>query len=132
MARRRQFPALTGDEAIAALRWLVARGQIRVAQVEDALRRRAKLVQEVRARLESLELGHLRLFPGVEDPGGRRAKRKPRKPPSTAQQAAWRAQERYLAAVRRLPKAARVKVRTVREKHGMRAAIAAAKRMGSK
>jgi hypothetical protein len=42
----------------------------------------------------------------------------------------YQQQGRYMAAVRQLPKAARAKIKAVREKSGVRAAIAAAKRMG--
>lgn len=40
------FRNLSGDEPIAALRWLVARGTIRVAHINDALKRREQLVAD--------------------------------------------------------------------------------------
>jgi hypothetical protein len=48
---------------------------------------------------------------------------------SAATRKLYQQQGRYMAAVRRLPKADRAKVRAIREKSGVRAAIAAAKRM---
>jgi hypothetical protein len=129
MARRRRFPDITGDEAISALRWLVARRQLKVGQIEEALKRRERLVREIRHQLEGLNGEGLRLFRGPVPAPERGRPRRPRKKPSAAQQAAWKRQGRYLAAVRRLPKAARAKVRTIREKRGVRAAIAAARKL---
>jgi hypothetical protein len=128
VARRQRFPKLTGDEAIAALRWLVARRQIKVAQIADALKRRERLVQEIREQLEGLSGEGLRLFRGPVPAPERGRPRRPPKKASAAQQKAWKRQGRYLAAVRRLPKASRARVRTIREKRGVRAAIAAARK----
>jgi hypothetical protein len=47
-------------------------------------------------------------------------------------EAAWRAQGRYLGAVRRLSKVNRAKVKAIREKKGVGSAIAAAKRIAAK
>lgn len=58
----------------------------------------------------------------------RNAGRKAKLRVSAATRAAWAAQGRYMAAVRRLPKAARARIKAIREKSGVRAAIAAAKR----
>jgi hypothetical protein len=55
------------------------------------------------------------------------ARRKPRI--SAATRKIYQQQGRYMAAVRPLPKAARAKIKAIREKSGVRAAIAAAKRM---
>jgi hypothetical protein len=129
VARRKRFPTLTGDQAIAVLKWLVVRGELRVGQITDALARRERLVREIRQRLQVLDSeprGLVQSPEGVRRSGPRR--RAGRKV-SPAQQAAWRAQGRYLAAVRRLPKGARARIRALRKKSGVRAAIAAAKRI---
>jgi len=133
VARRRQFqfPALSGDEAIAALRWLVAQGQLSVRQLEKALARRDRLVREIREQLEVLGGEGVVLARGPEALNRRGRRGRPQKRVSAIQQAAWRAQGRYLAAVRRLPKAERARVRVIRKKKGMRAAMAAAKRLAT-
>lgn len=124
--RRHGFPDLSGDEAIAALRWLVARGKIQVADITDALRRREELVAEIKGRLEELGGEGLRFLRRSDELALRR--RRP-KQVSAAARAAWRAKKRYLAAVRRLSKADRAKVEVIREKSGMQAAVAEAKRI---
>lgn len=43
---------------------------------------------------------------------------------------AYRAQGRYIAAVRRLPKAMRATVKAIRQRPGVATAVAAARRMG--
>lgn len=59
---------------------------------------------------------------------GRKAPRRRRKA-SVKAQAAWKAQGRYLGAVRRLSKADRAKVKAIREKQSVRAAIRVAKKL---
>jgi hypothetical protein len=56
------------------------------------------------------------------------AKRRRRKALAKAR-AAWKAQGRYLGAVRQLSVADRAKVKAIREKKGVRAAITAARKM---
>lgn len=64
--RRQRFPELSGEEAIAALRWLVARRKIRAADIKDALRRREELIAEIKRRLEDLGGEGLRFLRGPE------------------------------------------------------------------
>jgi hypothetical protein len=92
-----------------------------------ALKKREQLVAEIKARLEELGGEGLRLVTGAV--ALRRATRRRRPKASAKAVAAWRAQGRYMAAVRRLPKAARAKVKAMREKKGLRAALAEAKRL---
>jgi hypothetical protein len=127
--QRRRFPSISGDAAIAALKWLVARQKIKAKDVTAALKQRERLVEEIRERLEALGSDGLRLLGPRAVSGRARGQRRRKKPISKARQAAWRAQGRYLAAVRRLPKASRLQVRTIREKKGMKAALAAAKKL---
>lgn len=61
------------------------------------------------------------LRPSAKQTAGRPKPR--RRKVSAKARAAWKAQGRYMAAVRRLSKADRAKVRAVREKSGIRAAI---------
>jgi hypothetical protein len=51
---------------------------------------------------------------------------------SAAARAAWRTQGQYLAAVRLLSKADRAKVKSIRQKSGVRPAISAAKSLAAK
>jgi hypothetical protein len=133
VARRRQrFPDLSGNEAIAALRWLVARGTIRAAHITDALKRREQLVEEIKQRLELLGGEGLRFLRGPEGLDRRPSSLRARKRVSAKARAAWKTQGRYLGAVRALSPANRAKVKAIREKSGVRAAITAAKNLGPK
>lgn len=128
MARPTRFPVLSADEARVVLRWLHATGQVTSAQIRGALAKRETLVQEIRAELERLGKPgeELQRIGRLE----RRFAKRPRPAPTVAQQSAWRAQGRYLAAVRRLSKAERAKVKAIRERKGLGAALAAARRFG--
>lgn len=133
MARKQQFPRLSGDEALAALRWLVGRGTIKVSHIKGALRRREGLVREIRTRLAALGDDGLRLLKDGPFPMNAKrtvgpTKRRHRRASAKAR-AAWKAQGQYLGAVRRLSKTNRAKVKAVREKSGARAAIATAKKI---
>jgi len=120
--------SLFPDRAAQALSILIDEGKLKMQDVARALRRREKMVRELRERLASL---------GEEISGAvrtvrRRAQTKARRPAKTiskAQRAARQAQGRYLGAIRRLPAEARARVKAIRQKAGVRAAIAAAKRM---
>jgi hypothetical protein len=123
--RKARFPRLTSDEAHAALHWLHALGKVTSRQIVDALRERERLADEIRRRLEQLGDAGLRFLRGPES----LRRRPPRRRASAKARAAWKRQGRYLAAVRRLSKVDRAKIRSIREKSGVGAAIAAAKRM---
>ena len=126
MARRKsRFPKLSERDAHAALRCLHATGAITARQIADALQKREELVAEIKARLEELGGQSARfLTPAVAVRWKARRRRV-----SAKAQAAWRAQGRYMAALRRLPKAARAKVAATRKAKGVSAAVAAAKKM---
>ncbi len=129
MARPKRFPKLTGDEAIAALRWLVATRRIRAAEIRRALAKRQQLVQEIRQELEELGGQGLRFLRGPEALERRPPRRKRRRKVTAAQQAAWREQGRYLAAMRPLSKTDRARVKKIRLAKGVGPALAAAKKL---
>jgi hypothetical protein len=86
----------------------------------------------LRARLAALEAGAgslgTRLFKGSA-PVALTAKRRRKPRISAATRKMYQQQGRYMAALRNLSKEQRAKVKTIREKSGVRAATAAAKRM---
>lgn len=131
MPRPRRTLGLSPDRAAHALSILIHEGKLKAQDVTRALRRRERLIRELTGKLSSL---------GHEASGaaaalvGRRGPRAARKKPariSKAQRAARQAQGRYLGAIRRLSKVNRAKVKAVREKSGVRAAIAAARKMAA-
>lgn len=126
-AKRRPTLRIATEHAAHALHLLIAEGKIAATDVTNALKRREALIADLRQRLTALEAGAL-VKTGVETRKGRVRRR--RRKISAATRAKFRAQGRYMAALRRLPKAARAKAKAIREKSGVRAAIAAAKRMG--
>jgi hypothetical protein len=128
VARKEKFPKLSAGQAQAALRWLHALRKVTTKDIASAVGHRERLVAEIKERLELLGGEGMRFLRSPASferrPPRRRAKRV-----SAAAQAAWRAQGRYMAAVRRLSKANRLRVKAIREKVGVRAAIAAARKM---
>ena len=134
--RRRQSLALSGEHARQALAVLIQEGKLAASEVKKALQRRDRLVRALRASLAALEAGAVKVGWQFKDSPfaiGRRAKKaklatKRRKPRiSAATRKIYQQQGRYMAAVRQLPKADRAKVKAIRGKSGVRAAIAAAK-----
>jgi len=137
MAKRRgSFASISAAEAHKALAYLVHEGTVSAKAVQKALRRREKLIREIRERMVALGVESL----GVSAKIGkgalaelRRAEKSSRKPRRKAVSAATKAarqfQGQYMAAVRRLSKTARKQVKALRQKSGVKAAIAAAKKM---
>lgn len=124
---------LSDRHAPVALHILIEEGKVTARDVARALRRREKLVRDLRNKLAALERGALRGIAREVRPtrGERRAlaRRKRRRSISAAQRAAWKAQGRYMAAVRRLPRAARARVKKTRERSGVAAAIREARKL---
>jgi hypothetical protein len=140
MARRRgrksSLASISAERAQQALTFMVAEGRIAAREVEKALKKRDRLIREIRERMSAL---------GVEGAraGGRlairaakslrsaekRTRKGRRRAVSAATKAARRAQGQYMAAVRRLSKDVRKRVLEIRKTKGVRAAIAAAKRL---
>ncbi len=116
---------LSAHHASLALQMLVDDGKIAAKDVSAALKRREKTIRELRARLSALG----------EDVAASVAKTTAREAPrarraiTRAQRRARQAQGRYLAAIRKLSRQARVRVRAIRAKSGVNAAIRAAVKM---
>jgi ParB-like chromosome segregation protein Spo0J len=128
---------LSGEQARQAFALLVDEGKLSVSEVRKALQRRDRLIRDLRAKLAALETGadkvgrQLRgslLMPRKARGAKRKVVRRKLKL-SAATRKLYQQQGRYMAAVRQLPKADRAEVKAIREKSGVRAAIAAAKRM---
>jgi hypothetical protein len=116
---------LSAHHAGLALQMLIDDGKIAAKDVTAALRKREKTIRELRARLSALG-------EEVAETVGRTAAReapKARKAITRAQRSARQAQGRYLAAIRKLSRQARVRVREIRAKSGVDAAIRAAMKM---
>ncbi len=138
MARHcRSSLALSAEEACQALTVLVQEGKLKASDVRQALQRRDRLIRELRARLTALGQGVGRIgrqfrdspIPLAQKAGGRRRRTRSKPKLSAATRKLYQQQGRYMAALRPLSKAQRAKAKAVREKSGVRKAIAAAKRM---
>ncbi len=141
MARRRKSTvALSADQAQKALAVLIQEGKLTAREVLKALQRRDRLIRALRDGLAALgeEAGRVgkRLFrAGALSIKARRsgtatpkvARRKPRI--SAATRKKFQTQGRYMAALRNLSKGSRAKIKAIRKKSGVEAAIAAAKEM---
>ena len=141
MARRRKSTlAVSAEQARQALGVLIHEGKLAAGEVQKALQRRDRLIRALRSSLASLgeEAGKVGRrvmkngpFPMLRKTG-RRAKgnlaRKAKHKISAATRKIYQQQGRYMAALRPLSKGARAKVKAIRAKSGVRAAIAAARR----
>ena len=121
---------LTGEHAAYALQMLIEDGKIASRDVVQALRRREKTVRELRARLIALGEDVSKAVAGAAAAANGSARvRRARKQITRAQRTARQAQGRYMAAVRRLSKDARKRVKEIRVKSGVDAAIREARRL---
>jgi hypothetical protein len=116
---------LSAHHSALALQMLVDDGKIAARDVTAALKRREKTIRELRARLTALGED---VAATVSRTAAREAPRA-RRAITRAQRQARQAQGRYLAAIRKLSRQARVQVRTIRAKSGVDAAIRAAVKM---
>jgi hypothetical protein len=116
---------ITADRAAHVLHILISEGKLTGKHVSDALKRREQLIRDLRRRLAALEQGVASSMKTTRRKVARRAKRKM----TAARRAALKLHGRYLGHVRTLSKADRAKVKAIREKSGVRAAIAAARKM---
>lgn len=123
---------ITADRAAHALHILIADGKLAAKDVASALKRREGMIQDLRKRLAALEHGVASGIATTRKAVTRRAGRKPRRKMSAKRRAELRLHGRYLGSVRALPKAAKAKVKKIREAEGVRAAIAAAKRIAAR
>ena len=125
---------LSAEHAAAALQLLIEDGKVAVADVARALRRREKLIRDLRARLSALEEAArpaAKRLARASRKAARRARPQARRVLSRAQKTARQAQGRYLAAIRSLSKEARTKVRAIRKSSGVAAAIKAARSLAA-
>lgn len=115
---------ITPAESHYVLQSLMSQGRVRLNQVKAVLNGRSKVIAELRERLASLE--------GMGGGGARgrkartsstRAPKKRRVAISPKVRALRRLQGKYMGYVRRLKPAEKARVREVREKQGMQAAI---------
>jgi hypothetical protein len=121
---------LTGQHAAYALQMLIEDGKIASRDVLQALKRREKTVRELRARLVALgeDVSKAAVRAAIAANGSPQMKRA-RRQITKAQRTARQAQGRYMAAVRQLSKDARKKIKAVRIKQGVEAAIREARRL---
>ena len=125
---------ISAEHAAVALQLLIEDGKVAAADVRRALENREKLIQDLRARLTALEEAAAPAARRAVAAGRRAASRaepKARQALSRAQKVARRAQGQYLAAIRRLSRDARGKIKAIRKQSGVAAAIKAAKRLAT-
>jgi hypothetical protein len=112
---------IAAKDAVHALHLLIADGKIASQDVANAVKRREALIADLRQRLAALESGLASAGKTI----GRTAKRRL----TAKRRAELKLHGQYLGFVRPLSKANRAKVKAIREKSGIKAAIAAARRM---
>ena len=115
--------------AVHTLHLLIAEGKIAATDIAGALKRREKMIRDLRQRLVALEQGAVSAMRRTGRTLARKAARKPKRKMTAARRAALKLHGQYLGTVRPLSKANRAKVKAIRVKSGVRAAIAAARRM---
>ena len=126
------------SQAHYALNVLMSQGKLRIAHIRKALKNREKEIRSLRERLAALE----QFSPGAS---AARAPRRPGRAPRAARKTRVRRikmsprvralrqlQGKYMGYVRRLKQAEKARVRSVREKQGMEAAIRLAKSLGAR
>jgi hypothetical protein len=117
---------MTPSEAQYALQRLISQGKLREAQVRAVLNGRSQEIAALREQLAALE--------GIDGRGSRRGARRTsrgKRAPARRRRVAIspkvralrRLQGKYMGYVRRLKPAEKARVRAVREKEGMQAAI---------
>ena len=116
---------MTPAESHYVLQSLMSQGRIRINQVKAVLSGRSKEIADLRERLASLEGlgGGGSRRRGRQAGGAARTTQKRRVAISPKVRALRRLQGKYMGYVRRLKPAEKARVRTVREKQGMQAAI---------
>jgi hypothetical protein len=121
---------LSPGKAAVALQMLVSEGKLAAREVHAALRRRQALIQQ----LQDLQDRLAALGPDKDGPfpmhiGRTKTASKTKRRVSAVRRAAMKVQGRYMAAIRRLPKAARARVKAIRKKSGVASAIREARRL---
>jgi hypothetical protein len=125
---------MTPDESHYVLQTLISQKRIRESQVRAVLNGRAKEIAELRQRLATLEgmKGRAARRGGRRAGANRRPARRRRVAISPRVRALRRLQGKYMGYVRRLKPAEKARVRAVREKQGMPAAIQLASSLATK
>ena len=130
MKRKTNSPLnISTDRAAHVLHILIAEGKLTAKHVSAALKRREAMIADLRQRLAHLARGAVASTQKARRTIAGKVKPRVKRKMTAARRAALKAHGQYLGAVRPLSKQARAKVKAVREKSGVRAAIAAAKRM---
>ena len=127
---------LTANESQYVLATLLSQRKLRESQIRAALRHRKDEIQRLRQQLASLES----LGASVDSSGPRRRRGSRGRPASAPKgrkmsprvRSLRRQQGRYMSFVRGLAPAEKARVRTVREKEGMGAAIRLASSLAKK
>ena len=123
--KTREALSITAEHAAHAIHILIAEGKLAAKDVTRALKRRKAMIRELRERLAALESGVASRVVQTRKAVPRKAGRKKPKL-SAATRAKYRQQGRYLAAIRRLSKQDRARIKSIRTKAGAGAAINAA------
>jgi hypothetical protein len=126
------------SQAHYALNVLMSQGKLRAAHIRKALKNREQEIRSLRERLAALE----QFSPGAS---AARGPRRPGRPARAARKkrtrrirmsprvrALRKLQGKYMGYVRRLKPAEKARVRAIREKQGMEAAIRLARSLGAK
>jgi hypothetical protein len=124
------------SQAHYALNVLISQGKLRIAHIRKAMKNREREIRSLRERLAALE----HFAPAAASRAGRKPGRpaRARKPRarrikmSPRVRALRQLQGKYMGYVRRLKPAEKARVRSVREKQGIEAAIRLAKSLGAK
>ena len=115
---------MTPAESHYVLQSLMSQGRVRQNQVQAVLNGRSKEIADLRERLASLErMGGGSRRRGRQAKASTRSKQRRRVAISPKVRALRRLQGKYMGYVRRLKPAEKARVRAVREKEGMQAAI---------
>ena len=121
------------SQAHYALNVLMSQGKLRVAHIRKALKNREQEIRSLRERLAALEQFGASASRGPRRPGRpARKKRVRRIQMSPRVRALRKLQGKYMGYVRRLKAAEKARVRAMREKQGMEAAIRLARSLGAK
>ena len=129
--KSRRSLTFTPEHAAHALHVLIADGKLAASDVAAALKRREAMIRALRQKLIAFEREEIAKIERAGRPLGRRVSRKPKRRMrmSPARRAALQLHGKYLGHIRTLPKAARARVKALREKSGVLAAIRAARKM---
>jgi hypothetical protein len=120
---------LSADRSAHVLHILIAEGKLTAKHVSDALKRREQMIHELRQRLDALERGVVSTVEKTGRTVARKVERKAKRKMSAARRAALKLHGQYLGHIRTLPKTAKAKVKAIRERAGVHAAIRAAKKL---